>query len=161
MHLIRLADYKANLIISINSIIISVVISLLIVQLKTNKYLELPTLIMILTNVITILIAVSATRPKMRFIPKSSDYAESADNNLLYHGNFNKMSFDQFSRTIKKTMVSKDDLYNSLIKDIYHQGNLLNLKFKRINAAYSVFVAGLLLSIISFVVSFLLYGQAK
>ena len=63
IHLIRLADYKANMIISINAIIISVILSFLIIRLDANKYLELPTIILVLTNIITILIAISATRP--------------------------------------------------------------------------------------------------
>jgi predicted metal-dependent HD superfamily phosphohydrolase len=157
IHLIRLADYKANLIISINSIIISVILSVLVIRLDANKYLELPTLMLVLTNVITILIAISATRPKININSKDKEQLKDAGNNLLYFGNFYKIPFDEFKRVIKETIVDKDNLYDSLSKDIYHQGMILVKKFRHINLSYTVFVIGLILTILGFILSFLIH----
>ncbi len=155
IHLIRLADYKANLVISTNSIILSVILSLLVIRLDANKYLELPTLILVLTNVATILTAISATRPKINMNERDNIHLNDAGNNLLYFGNFQKMPFIEFSRMIKETIVDKDYLYNSLSKDIYHQGIILTRKFRRINLSYSIFIIGLLLTVISLILSFI------
>ncbi len=155
IHLIRLADYKANLVISTNSIILSVILSLLVIRLDANKYLELPTLILVLTNVTTILTAISATRPKINMNERDNIHLNDAGNNLLYFGNFQKMPFIEFSRIIRETIVDKDYLYNSLSKDIYHQGIILTRKFRRINLAYSIFIIGLLLTVLSLVLSFI------
>jgi len=160
IHLIRLADYKANMIISVNSIIISVILTILIIRLDTNQYLELPTLILILTNIITILIAISATRPKINMDSNDDVEFKDAGNNILFYGNFYKMPFDKFNRVIRETIVDKENLYDSLSKDIYHQGIILVKKFRKINLSYTVFVIGLILSIISFGISFLLHIHA-
>jgi len=160
IHLIRLSDYKANLIISINSIIISVILSVLVIRLDANKYLELPTLLLILTSVITILIAVSATRPKINIDSQDKEHFKAAKDNLLYFGNFYKMPFKEYNQVIKETIVDREELYNRLSMDIYHQGIMLAKKFKQINLSYSVFIIGLTLSILVFIVSFLLHQPA-
>ena len=154
IHLIRLADYKANLVIGINSIILSVILSLLVIRLDANKYLELPTLILVLTNVTTILTAISATRPKINMNVRDNIHLNDAGNNLLYFGNFQKMPFIEFRQMIKETIVDKDYLYNSLTKDIYHQGIILTRKFRRINLSYNIFIIGLLLTVLSLILSF-------
>ena len=154
IHLIRLADYKANLVIGINSIILSVILSLLVIRLDANKYLELPTLILVLTNVTTILTAISATRPKINMNVRDNIHLNDAGNNLLYFGNFQKMPFIEFRQMIKETIVDKDYLYNSLSKDIYHQGIILTRKFRRINLSYNIFIIGLLLTVLSLILSF-------
>jgi hypothetical protein len=159
IHLIRLADYKASLVISINSIIISVVLSLLIVKLDANTYLELPTLLLILTNVITILTAISATRPNMRFVSKNQEHEHIAKANLLYYENYNRIPFEQFSREMQETIVGQETLYNAITRDIYHQGILLSRKNNRINLAYTIFVAGFLSSILAYIISFLVHRQ--
>ena len=157
IHLIRLADYKANMIISINAIIISVILSFLIIRLDANKYLELPTIILVLTNIATILIAISATRPRINTEKSTDEKLKDAGNNLLFYGNFYKMPFDKFNRDIKKTIIDREYLYDSLTKDIYHQGILLVKKFRKINLSYTVFIVGLILSVIAFTFSFLIH----
>jgi len=155
--LIRLADYKANMIISVNSIIISVILTVLIIKLDTNQYLELPTLILILTNIITILIAISATRPKINMNTRDDKELKDAGNNILFYGNFYKMPFEKFKGDIRKTIIDREYLYESLSKDIYHQGIILVKKFRKINLSYSVFITGLILSIFAFTLSFLIH----
>lgn len=157
IHLIRLADYKANMIISINAIIISVILSFLIIRLDANKYLELPTIILVLTNIVTILIAISATRPRINMDNSSDEELKDVGNNLLFYGNFYKIPFEKFNRDIKKTFIDKEYLYDSLTKDIYHQGMLLVKKFRKINLSYTVFIIGLILSVIAFTISFLIH----
>jgi predicted metal-dependent HD superfamily phosphohydrolase len=157
IHLIRLADYKANMIISINAIIISVILSFLIIRLDANKYLELPTIILILTNIVTILIAISATRPRINVDYSTDEELKDVGNNLLFYGNFYKIPFEKFNRDIKKTFINKENLYDSLTKDIYHQGILLVKKFRKINLSYTVFIIGLILSVIAFTISFLVH----
>ncbi len=148
------------MIISVNSIIISVILTVLIIRLDANQYLELPTLILILTNIITILIAISATRPKINMDSKDDEEFKDAGNNILFYGNFYKIPYVKFNRVIKETIVDKENLYDSLTKDIYHQGIMLVKKFRKINLSYTVFIIGLILSIIAFGFSFLLHIHA-
>jgi uncharacterized integral membrane protein len=52
-------------------------------------------------------------------------------------------------------MESREFLYDSLIKDLYHLGLVLNKKYKWLRITYTVFMAGIILSVISFVFAFL------
>jgi hypothetical protein len=65
MELSALADNKAGVMISVNSIIISVILSVLLGKLEDYPYLILPTICLLLVNIVTIIFAILATRPKI------------------------------------------------------------------------------------------------
>ncbi|MDO9037173.1 MAG: DUF5706 domain-containing protein, partial [Lutibacter sp.] len=56
---------------------------------------------------------------------------------------------------LHKVMESREFLYDSLIKDLYHLGLVLNKKYKWLRITYTVFMTGIILSVISFVFAFL------
>ncbi len=65
MKLSDIADTKANIMLSVNAIIISLVLSNLISKLDNNNYLIIPTAIFVLFSAITMILAVIATRPNV------------------------------------------------------------------------------------------------
>ena len=98
----------------------------------------------------------------MLFRSIKTDITEDAElkdvgNNFLFYGNFYKIPFEKFNRSIRETIVDRENLYDSLSKDIYHQGIMLVKKFRKINLSYTVFIIGLILSILSFTLSFLVH----
>ena len=60
-----MADHKANILISVNSIIISVILSVLFRKLQDEPYLTVPSIIFLVVAVTTIVISILATRPKI------------------------------------------------------------------------------------------------
>ena len=60
-----MADHKANILISVNSIIISVILGVLLRKLQEEPYLTIPTVIFLISAVTTIVISILATRPKI------------------------------------------------------------------------------------------------
>lgn len=150
------AHDKASLLISVNSIVVSIVLSVLITKLEENRYLLLPTLLLVITCVTTIILSIISTRP--RFIKKQSSplYAEDDEVNLLFFGDFSKMSLNEYKKAMKETYKDKNKLYDSLSKDIYYQGIILVWKYKYLNIAYSVFMYGFIITILSFIAAFVI-----
>ena len=78
--------------------------------------------------------------------------------NLLFFGNFHQMNLDDFEWGISEMMTDRDYLYGSLTKDLYFLGLVLNRKYKILRLTYTVFMLGIILSVIAFAVSFYFQG---
>jgi hypothetical protein len=148
-----MADSKANILISVNAIIISVVLGVLARKLQEEAYLRIPTLIFLLSAVITIILSILATRPKISEGKFTAEDIANKKTNLLFFGNFHKASYEEYSSAMKKMMVDTDYLYGSLVKDIYYLGVILGRKYWLIRLAYNVFMIGIIISVIAFVIA--------
>ncbi len=147
-----MADNKSNILITVNSIILSVVIALLLRKLDNNTHLVFPTALLLLTSLATMVIAILATRPSVPDGRYTDEELKSKKVNLLFFGNFHKMDLDSYSSGMKLMMEERDYLYSTLIKDVYSQGVVLGRKFKLLRLAYNVFMYGLVVSVFSFVI---------
>ncbi|MEO5891179.1 MAG: Pycsar system effector family protein [Ferruginibacter sp.] len=149
-----MSDNKAHIMISVNSIIISVIIGLVVRKLDaTSLNIVIPTLVLLTGSVIAIVFSVLATRPK---IPDGSFTRAQVDDktvNLLFFGNFYKMDFGDYYEGMQKVMADRDFLYGSLIRDIYSQGKVLGRKYKLLRISYTIFMFTLILSIIAFAIA--------
>ena len=158
LDLTTMADSKANLIIGVNTIIISIVISVIGTRLSGASHLLIPSILIILTNATTIVIAILATRPKIIRVSDHIPGKESAEFNILFFGHFSRMSLDSYKETIRKTIMKKDDIYDTMSRDIYYQGLILSKKYTYIAWAYTIFVIGLVISILAFITAFILHS---
>src|SRR5436190_10253799 len=60
-----MADHKANILISVNAIIISVILGVLMRKLEEDAYLTIPTIIFLCFALTTIILSILSTRPKI------------------------------------------------------------------------------------------------
>lgn len=160
MQLSQMGDGKANILISINSIILSVIISFVITRLDVSRHLIIPTLMIIVVCVTTIVLAILSTRPKISHGTFTPQQIISKEANLLFFGNFHNMPLAEYKSAVKEMMIDKEFLYESLIMDIYHVGKVLARKYRFTTWAYNVFMFGLIISMIAFSVNFFLYDRA-
>ena len=153
-----IADTKANILLSVNAIIISVALSNLLPKLDnpSNSYLIYPTLIFMLFTVICIVLSVLATRPNVTQGKFTQEDVTNKKVNLLFFGNFHQMKLNEFEDAMKSMMEDKEYLYGSLTKDLYFLGLVLNRKYNLLRTTYTVFMVGIVISVISFGVSFML-----
>jgi HD superfamily phosphodiesterase len=145
-----MADHKANILISVNAIIISVILGVLLRKLDEEPYLTKPTILFLVVSVTTIVIAILATRPKISggtFTPE--DIAQKKTN-LLFFGNFHKATYEQYNAAMREMMLDTDYLYGSLIKDIYYLAVVLGKKYRLIRLAYNIFMIGIIVSVLAF-----------
>jgi hypothetical protein len=153
MELSGMADSKANIMISVNAIIISVVLSLLLRRLEDMPHLLIPTLILLAANIITIIFAVLATRPNLTKGYFTRDDIREKKVNLLFFGNFHKVGLPDFDWGMKEMMKDRDYLYSSMIRDIYFLGKVLGRKYHLLRISYSVFMYGLILAVVAFAIA--------
>lgn len=155
-----IADTKANILLSVNAIIISVALSNLIPKLDnpSNSYLIYPTLIFLVFTVASIVLSVLATRPNVTRGKFTKEDVANQKVNLLFFGNFHQMSLSDFEWAMGEMMQDRDYLYGSLTKDLYFLGLVLNRKYSLLRTTYTVFMIGIVISVIAFAVAFKLYG---
>ena len=153
-----MADSKAHIMISVNSIILSVVIGLMARKLEAAQNLIVPTLILLTGSVIAVVFSVLATRPKIPNGYFTPEQLQSKSVNLLFFGNFYRMDFQHYYDGMKEVMNDSDFLYASLIRDIHSQGTVLGHKYKLLRISYTIFMFTLILSVLAFAISFIFFG---
>ena len=148
-----MADKKAHIMIQTNSIILSVVLSLLLRKLEDNPQLIIPTLILLIICVVTMVFSILSTRPTVPTGTFTADDVTTKKVNLLFFGNFYRMNFSDYQAGMEQMMEDREFLYGSLIKDVYSQGVVLGRKYRLLRVAYNVFMFGIIASVLAFVIS--------
>lgn len=153
-----IADTKANILLSVNAIIISVIISGLGSKLDnpSNSYLILPVVVLLLFSVASIIGAIMSTRPNVTSGQFSREDVEKREVNVLFFGNFHKMPYTDFEWAINQIISDRNYVYDSLTKDLFLLGKVLNTKYKTLRTTYTVFLIGIISSVTAFLVSFYL-----
>jgi hypothetical protein len=148
-----MADNKAHIMITVNSIILSAIISILLRKLTEYEYLIIPTFILLSISLLAMTFSILATRPSIPTgIFQRSDVDERRVN-LLFFGNFYKMPLEDYTYGMVKMMEDKEFLYGSLIKDVYAQGVVLGKKYRLLRIGYNIFMFGLIASVIAFIIA--------
>ena len=158
-----IADTKANILLSVNAIIISLVLANLITKLDnpSNTYLIYPTLILIIFSIVTMTLSVLATRPNITSGKFTKEDVEQRKVNLLFFGNFHKMKLEDYEWAIQELVKDKEYVYTSLTKDLYFLGLVLNKKYKILRITYNIFMIGMIVSVIAFGVAFRFFGTDR
>jgi predicted metal-dependent HD superfamily phosphohydrolase len=150
IQLSEMADNKANIMITINSIIISIMFSVLLGRLEYFPHLLLPTLLLALVCTLAIIFAVLATRPSVSSGTFTEDDIRSKKTNLLFFGNFHKMQLEEYNWAMNELLKDRDYIYGSMIKDIYFLGVVLARKYRFLRISYTIFMYGIVLSVLAF-----------
>ena len=155
-----IADTKANILLSVNAIIISMTFSTLIPKLDnpSNQYLLVPSIVFIVFTVICMVLSILATRPNVTRGKFTKEDVANRKVNLLFFGNFHQMKLNDFEWGISEMMQDREYLYGSLTKDLYFLGLVLNRKYSLLRVTYNVFMVGILTSVMAFVIAFLSQG---
>jgi predicted metal-dependent HD superfamily phosphohydrolase len=154
-----MADNKAHIMITVNSIILSAVISLLLRKLDENSYLMIPTFMLLAASLITIIFSILATRPTIPNGIFSKKDIDEKKVNLLFFGNFYRMNLPDYKEGMEKMMEDKEYLYGSLIMDGFAQGKVLGKKYQLLRISYNVFMFGLIISVAAFIIASAFYGK--
>jgi predicted metal-dependent HD superfamily phosphohydrolase len=151
-----IADSKANILLSVNAIIISIALSSIIPKLDSpkNAHLVIPTFIMLISSVTTIIFAILSTRPKVTTGVFTREDIEAKKINLLFFGNFYKMPLAEYDWAMNEMMKDRDYLYSTMIKDLYYLGLVLQRKYNLLRIAYNLFMIGIIITVIAFVIAF-------
>lgn len=156
LNLSVMADNKAFIMISVNSILISLGIGLIIGKFVLIPKLFIPTVLLLFVNVFTIIYSVLATRPGLMKGKFTMEDVQNKKVDLLFFGNFFKMPLADFEYGMKQMMDDSDFLYDNLIRDIYAQGQILGRKFRLLRSSYNIFMYGTASVVVAYIISFFL-----
>jgi predicted metal-dependent HD superfamily phosphohydrolase len=155
-----MADNKAHILITVNSIILSAIISLVLRKLEENSFLAIPSFILLTVSLLSMIFSILATRPS---IPEGTFTTQDIDDkkvNLLFFGNFYKMGLEEYTAGMLKVMDDKGFLYGTLIKDVYSQGVVLGRKYRYLRVAYNIFMFGLIVAVIAYILASIFHNDA-
>lgn len=156
--LTNIADNKANIMLSINSLLITFGMPLLATQLEKFPSLVWPGAMLLLTCILSIVFATLATRPvKMEGRTDISKIGQG-QTNLFFFGNFFKMTRDDYISGLTQVTHDEDILDKSIVNDLYYLGRALGQKYYRLRVTYSIFMIGMVLTVLVFVATFMI-GQ--
>lgn len=152
--LTNIADNKANIILTINAIIITIALPLLSTYASENHHLYVPAFFLISTNMASIVYGALVTRPgKMQ---GKTDLAKikQGKSNLFFFGNFYKMNIEDYRKGVTE-IISDEELVDKVIMtDLYYLGQVLGKKYELLRTCYSVFMVGMILTVITFIIAF-------
>ena len=151
MDLTSLADNKANMMISINGIIISIIIAAVAPKLDSNPWLLVPSTVFLVGTLISIVYAILAARPRISTTPITLEDLEHSEGNILFFGNFANLDQDHFTEGMLDLMQDRMVLYETMIGNIYGLGLVLKKKFALLQVAYTAFMVALILGVFSFI----------
>lgn len=153
LRLSEMADAKANIMITVNSIIASILVSVLFRKLEEDQRLMIPAMLFLATSLVSIVFAILVTRPNVTQGVFTKEDIEKKRANLLFFGNFHKMSLKDYQEGVDAMMNDSEFLYGSMTRDIYNLGVVLGRKYKLLRMAYGFFMVGFVISVLSFVIA--------
>ncbi|MCC6460094.1 MAG: HD family phosphohydrolase [Saprospiraceae bacterium] len=159
-NLSSLADSKANLMLSVNVIVISIVASNLIPQLldnaghfNYNMKLGIPSGLLLATCLGSMVFATLSTRPKVTEGKVTREAIKQRKANLLFFGNFYNMPLEEFQWGVNEMLKDPEFLYSTMSRDLYFLGIVLAKKYQYLSICYNIFMYGLILSMLAFAVA--------
>ncbi len=154
----QMADSKANLMLSVNAIVISILVSNLIPKLMSdagvNMRLAIPTGILTIVCLGSMIFATLSTRPKVTEGKVTLEAIKQRKANLLFFGNFYNMSLEDFQWGVNEMLKDPEFLYSSMSRDLYYLGIVLAKKYLYLSICYNIFMYGLIFSMLAFGISF-------
>lgn len=151
-----MADSKANILISVNSIILSIMMASLFEKLQTDPNLQIPVGVITIVCVASIVFGILATRPNVSHGTFTRDDISNKKTNLLFFGNYHNMSLEDYNWGMTEMLGDKNYMNASMIKDQYFLGVVLAKKYKYLRIAYNIFMYGLIIAMVAFAISFML-----
>jgi predicted metal-dependent HD superfamily phosphohydrolase len=153
LQLSAMSDNKSHIMISVNSIIISIIISVLFGKLAYYKEYIIPACILLGVCLGSMTFAILATRPSVNKGRFTEEDIRNKKTNLLFFGNFHRMQLEDYQRAMNQLMKDGEYLYNSMIKDIYFLGIVLAKKYRYLRISYTIFMWGLIIAVIAFAIA--------
>lgn len=149
-----IADNKANIMLSVNALIITFALPLLGKEIAGNKVLLLPTILLLSVCVLSMIFATLATRPIPMKGVSTMETILQKKSNLFFFGNFYKMTFDEYEAGMNATVADDSILDTTIMRDLFFLGKTLGRKYAYLRKCYTIFMYGIIVTVIAFVIVF-------
>lgn len=150
-----LADNKANTLININGIIISLVIALVSPRIATNSWMMIPAVILCMGCMISLGYAIFASRPRILTTLINKEMVMRNEAEVLFFGNFVNMTAAEFQETMNELLSNRNLLYDNMTRNLYFMGKVLERKYRLLKYSYTVFFMTLAMAVVFFLGMFI------
>jgi hypothetical protein len=152
INLSAIADNKANIMISVNSILISVLITFLSYRniAETNPMVLLPVVIFLVSGLASLIFAVLSARPKVTNLNRDNLNKEEIKKNIVFFGNFVHLDLDQYEEAVDAVFHDSELLYGNMARDLYYLGKVLDKKYRYLSISYNIFMLGFIATVSTF-----------
>ncbi|MFT4973749.1 MAG: hypothetical protein ACI9JY_002959, partial [Saprospiraceae bacterium] len=155
INLSSIADGKANIMISVNAILISVIISVVSYRNLTETQPEvlMPAVIFLVTGMTSLVFAVLSARPKVTNVNKDHLNADVSKQNLVFFGNFVHLELEEYEEAMDAMFRDSELIYGNMTRDLYFLGKVLDKKYQFLTISYNVFMVGFVATVLTFLVA--------
>ena len=156
IELTNIADNKANILLSLNALMITFLIPIVLsnLDLIVERNIVLPLATLAITCLITIILAAMATRP-YRMGKQHRSNGSSSKMSPFYFGNYYKMDVEDYAELFESTLDNPSELKEYITLDLFHMGKGLGEKYAQVRTCYNVFMVGIVISIVATIIVFI------
>ena len=148
----NIADNKANIMISVNALILTVALPFLIDKAMDNHHFWLPTMLLAVVCLASMIFATLATRPiKLKGVTTLEEVKNNASN-LFFFGNYYKMKYEDYKTGVSHILNDSKALDDSIIRDLFFLGKSLGGKFSYLRLCYNIFMYGITVTVLALMV---------
>ncbi|MDA0207642.1 MAG: DUF5706 domain-containing protein [Acidobacteria bacterium] len=151
LSMIALAATKANIMISINGFLLSMLTVSSAYVLATEPTLLIPTATLVATAVLSITFAVLAARPQAH--PKIGARTDFRGHNaeLLIFEDFSQLTKGDYVEEMLELMLDQERVYTAMISQLHFLGQSADRRFKMLRLSYGAFLFGVLTSFVALI----------
>ncbi len=158
LDLSNLADNKANIMLSVNALIITIAMPMAASYVRTNPYLLVPTISLLLSCLGSMIFATLATRPIKMTGYTEEEKIKSRESNLFFFGNFYKMDYKTYQKGMQIIIDDEKNLESSIMRDLFFLGLSLGKKYNQLRICYNIFMIGIIITVIIFGIAYSVSG---
>jgi hypothetical protein len=146
--LTHIADNKANVLLSLNALMITFLVPFIIPYIDTIKHfgLALPIGILVTTCFIVIYLSALVLKPG-KFFLNQKKIQDGKPASPFFFGNFYHMKREEFMIYFKESISSEKTIKAHIAEDLHYIGSRLGRKMTLIRIAFNIFLIGLFLTI--------------
>ena len=152
LDMLSLAAVKANIMISLNGLLISMLIISGTHIIGVDVWFAIPITLFLLSSALATFFAVLAARPdisRKRFQP--SDFRDDKAHLLLFE-EFSDLSEKEYVKAMFRMLKDDDRVYRNMISHVHELGSTADRKYRKLYCSYTVFISGIVLSIVSLLI---------
>ncbi len=148
--LTAIADNKANVLLSLNALIVAAMVPIVIanVDIVFAKMLIIPLMVLAVTNFVTIFMAAEVLKPS-NFDKMRTNATPDIKSSPFFFGNFYQMQPEEYFVHIDGALSNTKDLKSHLAQDLFYIGQRLGQKMSIVRKAYNTFIFGIFLTLIA------------
>lgn len=158
INLSAIADNKANIMISVNAILLSVLLSLLTYKniSETNPMVLMAVIIFSITGLASLVYAVLSARPKITTINKNVSDIQEIKKNIVFFGNYVHLDLEEYEAAMDELFRDGALIYGNMTRDIYFLGKVLDKKYRYLTNSYNIFMVGFVATATTLIIALLL-----